>query len=103
MAHELKIQAPDELIIEGDRGKIISIFDNYLKNAAKYSDTGTTITIRLYETDDDMVAIEVTDQGIGIQPEDVVEDRQRGRLPHRSVEESGGRNRPRHGLHPPRD
>jgi signal transduction histidine kinase len=72
MAHELKIEAPDELIIEGDRGKIISIFDNYLKNAAKYSDTGTAITIRLYETDDDMVAIEVKDQGIGIQPEDVV-------------------------------
>ncbi|MGM0492414.1 MAG: GAF domain-containing sensor histidine kinase [Armatimonadota bacterium] len=72
MAHELDIQAPDELIIEGDRGKIISIFDNYLKNAAKYSDTGTTITIRLYETEDDMVAIEVTDQGIGIPEDDVI-------------------------------
>jgi signal transduction histidine kinase len=72
MAHELDIQAPDELIIEGDRGKIISIFDNYLKNAAKYSDTGTIIKVRLYETDDDMVAIEVTDQGIGIPEEDVI-------------------------------
>ncbi|MFW5867737.1 MAG: ATP-binding protein [Armatimonadota bacterium] len=72
MAHELDIQAPDELIIEGDRGKIISIFDNYLKNAAKYSDTGTTITIRLYETEEDMVAIEVSDEGIGIPEEDVI-------------------------------
>jgi len=71
MAHEVEVNAPDEMIIEGDRGKIISIFDNYLKNAAKYSDTGTAITINLYETDDDMVAIEVKDQGIGIPPEDV--------------------------------
>ncbi|NLO05660.1 MAG: HAMP domain-containing histidine kinase [candidate division WS1 bacterium] len=72
LSHELDIQAPDEIMIDGDRAKIISIFDNYLKNAAKYSDTGTTITIRLYETDDDMVAIEVTDQGIGI-PLDSIE------------------------------
>ena len=71
MAHEINISAPDEMIIEGDRGKIISIFDNYLKNAAKYSDTGTTITIALTEIEDDMVAIEVSDQGIGIPPEDV--------------------------------
>ena len=28
LSHELDIQSPDELIIEGDRGKIISIFDN---------------------------------------------------------------------------
>jgi len=69
MAHNLDVEAPDELIIEGDRGKIISIFDNFLKNAAKYSDTGTTITVRVYEVDDDHVAIEVTDQGIGIPPD----------------------------------
>ncbi|MBD3291630.1 MAG: hypothetical protein GF393_01795 [Armatimonadia bacterium] len=72
MAHEVDVNAPDEMIIEGDRGKIISIFDNYLKNAAKYSDTGTTIGINLYETDEEMVAIEVKDQGIGIPEEDVL-------------------------------
>ncbi len=71
MGHEVETDAPDEMMIEGDRGKIISIFDNYLKNAAKYSDTGTTITVRIYETEDDMVALEVQDEGIGIPPEDV--------------------------------
>ncbi|MGC9319418.1 MAG: ATP-binding protein [Armatimonadota bacterium] len=71
MGHELEVEAPDELIMEGDRGKIISILDNYLKNAAKYSDPGTTITVRIYETDDGMVVIEVTDEGIGIPPEAV--------------------------------
>ncbi len=71
MSHELDINAPDELIIEGDRGQIISIFDNYLKNAAKYSDTGSTITVSIHEIDDGEIAIEVTDQGIGIPPEDL--------------------------------
>jgi len=71
MGHNLDVDAPDELMIEGDRGKIISIFDNYLKNAAKYSDTGTTIRVRVYEIGDDEVAIEVTDQGIGIPRDDL--------------------------------
>lgn len=68
MSHQLDVQAPDRLIIEGDRGKIISIYDNFIKNAAKYSDTGTTITIRVYE-DGDNAVISVTDQGIGIPPD----------------------------------
>lgn len=71
LSHELDIQAPEQLIIDGDQGKITSIFDNYLKNATKYSDTGTTITIAIKELSDEEIAIEVTDQGIGIPPEDV--------------------------------
>lgn len=68
MSHELDIEAPDRLIIEGDRGKIISIYDNFIKNAAKYSDPGTKITIRVYE-DGENAVISVTDQGIGIPPD----------------------------------
>lgn len=91
MSHEVKVEAPSELVIEGDRGKIISIFDNYLKNAAKYSDTGTTITVRLYETEDDMVAIEVQDQGIGIPAEDVARiGREAGFRTDLSKDQAGG-------------
>ncbi len=91
LSHEVKIEAPDEMIIEGDRGKIISIFDNYLKNAAKYSDTGTAITIRLYDTGDDMVAIEVQDQGIGIRPDDVAKiGREAGFRTDLSKSQAGG-------------
>lgn len=68
MGHQLEVHAPDRLVIEGDRGKIISVYDNFLKNAAKYSDPGTTITVQLYE-DGDNAVIAVTDQGIGIPPE----------------------------------
>lgn len=69
--HKVLREAPEALVIEGDRGKIISIFDNYLKNAAKYADPGTTITVRIKDLGDE-VAIEVQDEGIGI-PADAVD------------------------------
>ncbi len=69
LGHVMDVQVPDKLLIEGDRGKITSIFDNYLKNAAKYADPGTTISVRIYEPEPGLVAMEVEDQGIGIPPE----------------------------------
>ncbi len=69
LGHNLVVEAPDRLFIEGDRGKLISILDNYLKNAAKYSDPGTTIWVRIYQPEPDWVALEVEDQGIGIPPD----------------------------------
>jgi len=68
--HQLVRQTPEALTIEGDRDKIISILDNYLKNAAKYSNPGTTITVSI-EEQDGKVAMEVRDEGIGIPPEDI--------------------------------
>ncbi len=68
--HILVREMPDTLMIDGDRGKIISIVDNYLKNAAKYADPDTTITLRV-KVEDDVVAISVTDQGIGIPPDEI--------------------------------
>ncbi|HCU37154.1 MAG TPA: hypothetical protein DGT21_17455 [Armatimonadetes bacterium] len=66
--HTLVVEMPDQLPMEGDRGKIISIIDNYLKNSAKYADPGTTITLRVQPLNGD-VTISVQDQGIGIPPE----------------------------------
>jgi signal transduction histidine kinase len=68
--HNVVREAPEALVIDGDRGKIISIFDNYLKNAAKYADPGTTITVRIKDLGDE-VAIEVQDEGIGIPADEV--------------------------------
>ncbi|MCD6359863.1 MAG: PAS domain-containing protein [Armatimonadetes bacterium] len=67
--HNVVVEAPESFIIEGDQGKLISIFDNYLKNAAKYADPGTTIWVRIYEPEPGLVALEVEDQGIGIPPD----------------------------------
>ncbi len=69
--YELVADMPDSLMIEGDRGKIISIADNFLKNATKYADPGTTVTVRL-KSEDGMVALSVEDEGIGI-PADAIE------------------------------
>ncbi len=91
MSHNLDVQTPEQLVIEGDRGKIISIYDNFLKNAAKYSDPGTTITVRVYEVNENEVAIEVTDQGIGIPP-DAIEKigREAGFRTELSKKQAGG-------------
>ncbi len=69
LGHEMDVQTPDKLLIEGDRGKITSILDNYLKNAAKYANPGTLISVRIYEPEPGLVAMEVEDHGIGIPPE----------------------------------
>ncbi len=68
--HQLVCHTPEALAIEGDRDKVISILDNYLKNAAKYSNPGTTITVDIEEWGDE-VAMEVKDEGIGIAQEDI--------------------------------
>ncbi len=69
--YELVADMPDSLMVEGDRGKIVSIADNFLKNAAKYSDPGSEITVRL-KSENGMVALSVQDNGIGI-PADAIE------------------------------
>jgi len=68
--HQLVRQTPAILAMQGDRDKVISILDNYLKNAAKYSNPGTTITVSIDDRDGE-VAMEVRDEGIGIPPEDI--------------------------------
>jgi len=69
LGHNMEVEAPESFMIEGDRGKLISILDNYLKNSAKYANPGTTIWVRIYEPETGQVALEVQDQGIGIPPE----------------------------------
>jgi signal transduction histidine kinase len=69
---EIDPNMPDELMMDGDRAKIISILDNFLKNASKYADPGTTITLDVSVIDDNTVEIAVTDQGVGI-PEDAID------------------------------
>jgi len=68
--HKVVREAPDSLMMEADRDKVISILDNYLKNAAKYANPGTTITVRIKERSNQVV-IEVQDEGIGIAQADI--------------------------------
>jgi signal transduction histidine kinase len=52
-----------------DKALIIRILSNLLSNAVKYSPEGSTIMVRLNLRDGDAV-LEVSDQGIGIEPEE---------------------------------
>jgi len=53
-----------------DRIMLETIFRNLISNAIKFSNPGGTITISV-KAEDDMVRIRVTDQGIGMSPEQI--------------------------------
>ena len=61
---------PDELQIQADRNRIQQITANLLDNAIKYSRLGGSIDVSAHE-DGPFAVIVVTDQGIGIAPEEI--------------------------------
>lgn len=67
--HALELDAPDEpLVVEGDELRLEQVLQNLLQNAIKYSPQGGTVTVRL-ERHNGQAALGVSDQGIGIAPE----------------------------------
>lgn len=66
--HRLSVELPDEqLYVEGDSTRLSQVLQNLLNNAAKYTPTGGTITLRA-ERSEDAAIIRVRDTGIGIPP-----------------------------------
>jgi signal transduction histidine kinase/CheY-like chemotaxis protein len=64
--HELSIiQAHEPVYVKGDFARLVQALANVLNNAAKYTDARGHIRVRV-EARDDMVAIEVSDNGAGI-------------------------------------
>jgi two-component system CheB/CheR fusion protein len=61
---------PDPLMIEMDSLRIGQIIINLLSNASKFTHDGGTITLGVSKVESDVV-ITVTDNGIGIAPEDM--------------------------------
>ncbi|MDF2719793.1 MAG: two-component sensor histidine kinase [Paenibacillus sp.] len=65
---KLQVECPDRLIWHGDYDRLIQIAMNVVKNAIQFSEFGT---IRLVASEtDDLTVIEVSDQGVGITPEE---------------------------------
>lgn len=56
---------PGGALIDADPTRLAQVFQNLLTNAAKYSDTGSQISIRTLVTDDEVI-VTVRDNGIGI-------------------------------------
>ncbi len=56
--------------VQGDRDKIGQVLNNLISNAAKYSEFGSTIQVAC-TADQQYVTVAITDQGIGMQPDDL--------------------------------
>lgn len=71
--HSVKSEIPDDLpVAMGDGNRIRQVVMNLIDNAARYSPDGTTITISADTIEEDgmpKVRVAVTDEGIGIAPE----------------------------------
>lgn len=67
--HELKLVCPDETVtVDADPDRMQQVFVNLLQNAAKYTEFGGNIWVKLYVEGKDAV-VKVEDTGIGISPE----------------------------------
>jgi CheY-like chemotaxis protein len=65
--HHLHVSMPAEPVwVEGDPVRLEQIFANILHNAAKYTEPGGNIYVRLDGSDTDQVEISIRDTGIGI-------------------------------------
>ena len=62
------IKDTDDVNVEGDEYTLNQIIANLLNNAIKYTEKGE-ITLRVFRTETNLLAVEVTDTGIGISEE----------------------------------
>ena len=60
----------DAYVVTGDRIQLFSAVSNLIDNAVKYSESGDTVTVALSRTESNVV-VDVTDEGIGIPPDDL--------------------------------
>jgi two-component system, OmpR family, sensor histidine kinase VicK len=67
--HSIHFAPDDSIMVNADREKIGSVISNLLSNAVKYSTKGTSIHVRS-EKSPDSIVISVTDEGVGIYPQD---------------------------------
>jgi signal transduction histidine kinase len=82
--HELRLQLPEEpVVVDADPGRIATVLGNLLRNAITYSPDGGVVTCSV-SVNRQSALVSVSDQGIGIAPEDLTKLFSRfGRLQNR--------------------
>jgi two-component system sensor histidine kinase SenX3 len=65
----VEVEGPDGVTVYGDRDALVTAVDNLIANAVAYSPPGSLVEVSA-RVDATEAAIAVTDQGIGIEPED---------------------------------
>ena len=69
--HELSVDIDHgEFNVNGDFDRLLQIFTNLLSNAAKYTERGGRIALRV-EHEDDFALVRISDSGVGIPPEEL--------------------------------
>ena len=70
--HRVEVSVPEgRHVVEGDRARLIQVIDNLVSNAAKYTESGGRIQVKV-ETGGGELRISVKDNGIGI-PADMLD------------------------------
>ena len=69
-AHTLTLDAPEPVPGEWDTGRLDQVLTNLLSNALKYSPEGGTVTLRIHRQEGDGARVSVSDQGLGIAPDE---------------------------------
>jgi PAS domain S-box-containing protein len=69
VAHRIELGNCDKAVVQADREKVGSVLSNFLSNAVKYSLKGSQIQIDCRQLDQE-VQVSVSDEGLGIRPED---------------------------------
>jgi len=62
------VASDEEILVEGDRGKMGQVFNNLLSNAVKFNHNGGRVTVEVRRREDS-VEVAVSDTGIGIPEE----------------------------------
>jgi len=68
--HTLILAAPESVSGEWDKGRLDQVLTNLISNALKYSPEGGTVTLRIQRQDGAGARVSVSDQGLGIAPEE---------------------------------
>lgn len=69
--HKFQIKCDDDLLIQGDHDLILTMINNIIDNAVKYSPPGTTIEVSGQRNSDGAVSISIADQGPGMTSEEL--------------------------------
>ncbi|GAB3922174.1 PAS domain-containing protein [Mucilaginibacter myungsuensis] len=68
-SHDIRLQPGSHVTVNADRDKVGSVITNLVSNAVKYSPKGTVINLTC-TLENSLVKVTVTDEGLGIRPED---------------------------------
>jgi signal transduction histidine kinase/CheY-like chemotaxis protein len=88
-SHQLSVDVPDGLVVEGDAARLTQVFSNLISNAASFTDRGGKLAVTAYRKRD-MVVVVVEDNGIGISRESLPVLFHEFMQVHRSLDRSQG-------------